>query len=289
MKTLRFLPLLLISAACGDAREQARADSLQALTAEQLALTERLSAQKDSLTTVILDADAFVAQIDSQISRVRGMKSRRKREPLESPIEEQLRARKEMLDRVAAVVQRANRTADELAESRRRESELRGERDSLQSRLAEERAMIAFLDETIQRHTATILDLQTRVDSLLTETRTLGERHYRAYYVIGTEDQLLEKGILRREGGANLLVVRVGETLMPSRQFPPEHFTAIDQREVREIPVPDTTRRYRIVSRQSLAGAEVGSLDGSIFRGPIRVTDTERFWGSSRYLIIVQL
>ena len=41
-----------------------------------------------------------------------------------------------------------------------------------------------------------IATLQARVDSLGTEVRTLGAKHYQAYYVIGTEQELMAKGIV---------------------------------------------------------------------------------------------
>ena len=285
---LALLPALAL-AACDDKQQQARADSLQAVTAEQLQLTTQLSAQKDSLTKVIFEADDFIAQIDSQIRTAKVMpKEKRTRKEMESPIEEQLQLRKETLDRVAALVKRANATAAQLAESRRREQTLRGENEQLQGTLAKvqeqvaaDQMMIAQLGETIRKQRGTI-------DSLGTETRTVAGKLYRAYYVVGTERELLEKGIIEREGGANLLVARPGRTLQPARKLDPSAFTAIDQREVREIMVPDPAKRYRIVSRQSLDNAVVDERDKLTFKGNLKIADTDQFWSPSRYLILVQ-
>jgi hypothetical protein len=57
---------------------------------------------------------------------------------------------------------------------------------------------------------------------------------------------------------------------------------------VHAIDVPDTTKRYQIVSRQSLDDVKVGVRDGTSFRGSFEIPDAERFWSASRYLIIVQ-
>jgi len=110
----------------------------------------------------------------------------------------------------------------------------------------------------------------------------------KAYYVIGNEDVLLKKGIIVKEGGANLLIARVGRTLVPARELDRELFTAIDTRNVREIEVPDTTRRYQIVSRQSLDDAEAPQRDGPSFRGNLKIKDSDKFWAPSKYLIIVE-
>jgi hypothetical protein len=279
-------------AACSNARDRARADSAQAAAEEQLRLTTQLAAQKDSLTSVVIDADRFISQIDSQISRVKGLPAKASaRKDLEGPLEEQLEARKLMLARVKALVERSRQTASQLAESRRRESALKGENAKLQEELRKDEQMIADLGATIERQTMTIATLQTRVDSLTAESERLGVQVRslnKAYYVIGREGDLVKQGIVVREGGANLLVARVGRTLQPARKLRPELFTPVDQRSVVEIAVPDTTKRYRIVSPQNLDFAEVAHRDKSTFRGNLKIRDAEQFWGPSRYLIIVQ-
>lgn len=287
------LAAALLTTACNKEQErlaQARADSLEVATAEQLRLTTALSAQKDSLTRIIFEADDFIVAIDSQIRTVKGLPAgKRSKQQLESPMEEQLQRRKETLARVEALVKRTKQTAAQLADSRRREQKLKGENAALQARIDEDQKMIAQLGETVQRQLATIGEMEVRIDSLQSETQALGTVHYRAYYVVGTEKELLQKGVVVREGGANLLVARPGRSLLPARQLDPKAFTRIDRREMREIPLPDSTKRYRVVSRQSLDAAQVAERDKATFRdSKLRITDAERFWGDSRYLILVQ-
>ena len=279
----------VVLAGCETKKERARADSLQAITDRQLALTTSLSSQKDSLMRAIFESDSLLTKIDSQIRTVKGLSAKKRvKRNYESPLEEQLVRRKELTDRVEALVQRARVTAAELAESRKREQELRGKNDTLQLRIEDDQRIIAELGNKVQEQAAMIAALDLRVDSLITETKVMGERYYRAYYVVGTEDELVEKGIVEREGGANFLIAHIGRTLQPARALDPELFTAIDRRDVREIPLPDSTKRYAVVSRQSLDNAEVTEREESEFRGGLlRIPDPERFWGTSRFLILV--
>jgi predicted nucleic acid-binding Zn-ribbon protein len=278
-------------------------DSLQATTAEQLELTTTLSAQKDSLARVIVDADDFIMAIDSQIRTVKGLPAaKRISRKAESPIEDQLQRRKEVLARVSALVERAKLTANQLAASRQREAALKGDKEALEKQIADaqqqiveteaklndDHTMIGDLGATIERQQARIAELELRVDSLVTETRVMGEKHYRAYYIVGTEKELIEKGIVEREGGANFLVAHPGRTLQPARKLDPAFFTPIDQRATREIVLPDSTKRYRIVSRQNLDNATVRERDKSTFAGPLQISDADSFWAGSRYLILVQ-
>ena len=279
---------VVVLAGCETKKERARADSLQAITDRQLSLTTSLSSQKDSLMRAIFESDSLLTKIDSQIRTVKGLPAKKRvKRNYESPLEEQLVRRKELTDRVEALVQRARMTATELAESRKREQELRGKNDTLQLRIEDDQRIIAELGNKVQEQAAMIAALDLRVDSLITETKVMGERYYRAYYVVGTEDELVEKGIVEREGGANFLIAHIGRTLQPARALDPELFTAIDRRDVREIPLPDSTKKYAVVSRQSLDNAEVAERDNSEFRGLLRIPDPERFWGSSRFLILV--
>ena len=80
--------LSLAATACGDRKSVARADSLQAVASQQVALVTQLAAQKDSLTRVVLDADRFISQVDSQVGRVKNLKVKHPAGPttFESPI-----------------------------------------------------------------------------------------------------------------------------------------------------------------------------------------------------------
>ena len=301
-RPLQILPIVGLLVGCV-AQERARTDSIRAVTEEQLALTTTLSAQKDSLARVVMAADDFIMAIDSQIRTVKGLPApKRVKKSFESPIAEQIERRKEVLARVNTLVQRAKTTATQLADARELEKTLRGEKETLEhqltetteklgnaeGRLTDDHSMIAELSETIERQTATIASLELRVDSLVTETRTMGATHYRAYYIVGTERELLQKGVIEREGGANLLIAHPGRTLQPARSLDPTLFTPIDQREVHSITVPDSTKRYRVVSRQNLDKAVVADRDKSTFKGNVKIAEPDQFWAGSRYLILVQ-
>jgi len=279
------LPLAL---ACTSAKEKARADTAQALAAQQKVLMAKLEAQKDSLTQVVGDADSFIAKIDSQVSRVKGLPKSKKNAKSESPIQDQLQARKDMLKRVNALVERAQETAKELADARKREEELRGENTKLQAQVDADALRIAELTSQIEQQAQSIALMQAKVDTLDMMVNELRATQSKVYYVIGDEGELIKKGIVVKEGGANLLIARVGRTLVPARTLDRDLFKSIDTREIHEIPVPDSTRQYQIVSRQSLDNADVVSREGSSFRGNLKIKDSDRFWGPSKYLIIVQ-
>lgn len=277
-----------------DTAAKVRGDSLQTALTEQQQLSNQLQSQKDSLTRVVLDADAFLGQMDSAIKTVRGL-PRSRRAASESPLADQVAARKEMMERVNALVVRAKATAAQLADLQKKEADLETETAQMReqaaaqaAKIAEDAQLVADLGATIERQRTQIVTLEARIDSLDTEIRELGARHFRAYYIVGTEKDLLDKGVVVKEGGANLLLVRAGRTLQPARVLNADVFTTIDQRETKVIPVPDTTKRYRVVSRQSLDDAEVAAREGTSFKGDLKIMKPDEFWAPSRFLILVK-
>jgi len=293
MRSLAVVAILVGASACKMSHEDVRADSVH--TAEQLKLTNQLAAQKDSLMTVVLDADKFLSQIDSQISRVRELPAPKRKKDTESPIQDQLQARKDLLVRVDALVKRAQTTARELAAAKSHVKHLSTDSAQYAQSFENDQKMIAELNSTLQRQTTRISGMQLQIDSLAganaklgTELALLQTTHNKVYYVIGSEDELLKKGIVVREGGANLLLAHPGRTLQPARTLDSSLFTAIDQRSVHEIAVPDSTRQYAIVSRQSLDDADVATRERDSFRGNLRIKDADKFWSQSKYLIILE-
>jgi ABC-type transporter Mla subunit MlaD len=276
-------------AACGPSKDRLRADSIAvAASSEQARLSKQLAAQKDSLTRVVLQADDFIMHIDSSVSRVVGKPKTRKKDAKLDPLAQQLQNRKAVMERVDALVARTRETAKQLAKANKDNAELKAQ-------LATDDAMINDLNTTIQRQTATIDALSTRVDSLNGVTRELGAtiatleaQHNKAFYVIGKEDDLLKRGVIVREGGANFLIAHPGRTIQISRTADASAFTAVDQRAANLIEMPDPTHRYRVVSRQSLDYAAVENRDNESFTGNLKITKPAQFWGPSRFLVVVE-
>jgi hypothetical protein len=279
----------LALAACGPNQEHIRADSTAAVAAaEQTQLATQLAAQKDSLTRVVLQADDFISRIDSSMSRVRGLPKAKRSDKSLDPLARQVENRRVVMERVDALVRRAQATASQLAKANKSNK-------ALLAQIASDSAMIADLNATIQRQTLEIAGLSSRIDSLKIAGEQLASTlanvetdNAKVYYVVGREDDLVKRGVIVREGGANLLLAHPGRTLQIARTIPTDAFTALDSREVKVIPMPDSTRHYRIVSRQSLDNAEVQERKKNTFRGNLKIADGSRFWAPSKYLVVVE-
>ncbi|HEX4933001.1 MAG TPA: hypothetical protein VFV33_07475, partial [Gemmatimonadaceae bacterium] len=94
-------------------------------------------------------------------------------------------------------------------------------------------------------------------------------------------------GIVRREGGTWILLGR-GKTLVPGRDLERGAFKVLSKEKDRTITLPVADKDFLVVSRHNLAYTDVPPTAKGRVRGALRITDPERFWGASRFLILVQ-
>ena len=175
MRRFLLLGLASVAVACSSPRDKARADSAQALASQQRVLMDKLSAQRDSVSQLLGDANVFIGHIDKSISRVKGLSAASNSKPgSESGLEDQLRARKDMLRRVDALVERARATAQEVTALRSSirptlladNAKLGDENKALKDSLAADEQRIASMMSSIEQQAQTIALLQTRIDDL---------------------------------------------------------------------------------------------------------------------------
>ncbi|HKO16661.1 MAG TPA: hypothetical protein VJU87_10500 [Gemmatimonadaceae bacterium] len=97
-----------------------------------------------------------------------------------------------------------------------------------------------------------------------------------AYYVTGTKRELLREGVL----------MKAGRGVRPAMDLDPARFTRIDMMRDSVITLPEG--EYEIVSSHDPGFAQVfEAYDGKISHG-LRVMLPERFWASSRFLILMK-
>ena len=288
MVSILTAPLLVSVASCGPS----------SATRQRIAELEEASAQKDSLLLQIADLGRFMSDVSAELSDV-SLEGSDLQVMMESPGQA---SRDSVLVKIRYMTDRVEQGEQRLAEGQRRMRRLSLESDTLESLLAEtirsyertlenQRATIESLNEQVAlleqenvRLVASVDTLTTQLDTLLVETNMV-------YYVIGTKDELLERGLVVKEGGARFLFIfgKRGETLVPARELDPAAFTAIDKDQVTTILLPDSTAEYEIASRHAIDYASVQSLeDGKISGSSIEIVAPDEFWKTSRYLIVVQ-
>jgi predicted nucleic acid-binding Zn-ribbon protein len=304
MNLVRVLPATMLSAvvltACNtEAKQQlatvAHADSVH---------TDSLANVRRELMQEVMASTQFVSDINKELGKARALSG--KQEPtLETTAEMTAtnEQRKAIVDRISHLVARLDSVQNRLASTRRRVSQLTKDDSTLVAQVATYEKSIADLQAqaakeradfqtVIDRQNGQIAELTSRVDTLntvrtaLSDTVTqLTSEKNTAYYIVGTKDELIKKGILVAEGGKRFFLLG-GRNVVPARQLDPSNFSKIDRLADRNIRLPEG--EYQILTRQNVSFAKPQvEKDGKI-AGGLTIEQPEQFWSASRFLIIVR-
>lgn len=301
-RSLWIVPLAVLAMACNQNKEE--------LT-KALADAQALAAEKDSLITEVLETSKFVNSVNEELTKARtALVANAATGDAGTPAERDRAARSAALDRIQALVVRLNETEGRLEQSTQRAKSLSGRNSGLVKQLEEFKTNIDSLQASAQRtemelravvdsQTVQIAGLSTQLDTARVVNDSLSTRSMAladtvttlttytntVYYVSGTEEELLEKGVVVKEGKKFLFFG--GKQLTPARTLDPSLFTAIDKSQANTIDLPGD-RQYRVVSRQPLAAADSTTVHDGKVTGQLRIADSEQFWSPSKYLILVE-
>lgn len=279
-----WLPMaLLLAAGCkqGPTPEvQARLDSLS-----------QTSAERDRLMQEVAENTRLVSEISRELAKV-NVPARQLKVSAESPLRA---SRDTLIQKIHYMSARVREIEPKLKASEQRIKDLTTLSDSLRNELA---ATMQNLQGVIDNQKETIDALTLQVETLTAENVALKDTlenmstiNNTVYYVVGTKDELEQKGVIQEEGGARFLFVlwKSGKTLVPARNLDPSVFTVADRRHMEELPLPSTDKAYRIVSRQDTSALETPpDQDGKLTGHAVKIADPAKFWANSKYLIIVE-
>jgi hypothetical protein len=274
------------------ARTARAKDSLVMVKDSLLAAKERQLSLQSAMIGDAATTSRLISEIDRDLSKARiQVKDDQK---AESGIEN-------ASDRLAVVQKKVNVVLARLTASEARIRRLREDsvsRTMLNStqaaQLVEYEQSIVDLRASVENQSREIAALTVQVDHLGRENVALSARNnamsaYQdsVFVAIGTEKELTEKGVIRREGGT-LLAFGRGKTIVPARSFENEDFQVLSKSKDLTIALPEMDQEYRIVSRQNLEFTDSSDPTTTMIKGALNVTDPEKFWAPSRYLILVR-
>ena len=283
------------------ARSSRAKDSLIILKDSLLADRQRqLSVQSQ----IIGDATAsarLVAEIERDLSRVRSLRVQGDTSQIESAIQSTSAQLATVQKKVTALINRLNASEARLRQIRNDSAshaasdaatlaQLREHEQSLaelRTTVEQQRSEIAMLEQKVDSVVRANIVLVSQRDSVIIVANTMAAREDSVFVVIGNERELSQKGLIRREGGTLLMFGR-GKTLVPGRTLDPAHFTVLSKGRDRQIMLPRADKDYRIVSRQALEYTDLAKPRDAVVRGTLTITDAERFWAPSKFLILVE-
>ncbi|GAB4294911.1 MAG: hypothetical protein Kow0068_19730 [Marinilabiliales bacterium] len=158
--------------------------------------------------------------------------------------------------------------------------------EKLTKELEEKNNEITALTEELEVLNIIIDDLNANIDSITKVTENQNEiinekdqELNTAYYVYGTTKELKANEIITKEGG----FVGIGAVEKLMKDFNKNYFTKIDIRETKRIPL--MVKKAKIITNHPTDSYVFDGPDGRIDN--LIITDPDKFWSISKYLVIV--
>jgi hypothetical protein len=285
-------------------RELAHVDSLRSDSVVKL---------KDEMLNEVMASTQFVNDLNAEIAK------------LKTPLKPNLRVvsqtesgagqvkaeREAVTERVRALVARLDSSEARIASLRSRATALAKHDDQLTQQIALYEKTISDLREVAERQRSEmqaiideqgtrIVALNSRIDTVTQDNvRLAGERSALSdtvtqlvsekntvYYVVGTRDELVKKGVLVEEGKKKVLGIFGPRPVAPARALDPSQFVRLDRLRDRTIALPEG--EFKIVSRQDIGFATPAEKKDDRIAGSLRVDRPEKFWEPSKFLVLVR-
>jgi myosin heavy subunit len=269
----------------------------------------RVTQEKDSLVTDVLATTQMMADINSDLTAVKGLGVT----PVSTgdrPLSGKAEDRAAMLGKVREVIARLNTAEQSVAAGKKRiaamssahdaeKKMLTDQLDSFQATISGLKAAAEQQEAMISQQKEQISTLSGRVDTLTQQSAVLStekaavkdtlthviDEDNVVYYAVGTKDELLKRGILVSEGSKFL--VFGAKTFEPARDLKPELFQQLDRRRDTVLTVPEPNKEYKIITRQSPTYLTPNTLSDGKLKGDLHVV-SPAFWDAGKYLILVR-
>ena len=300
------LPVLLAIALSTGACNQGKIDSLEK---KNQALMESTQAQDSMLSDFMTAFNTFEDNLASIRNRENMIAMSNEDPELrvdgKEQIIEDIQSINELLEQNRGIIDDLN---ERLKKAEGRSPEYRRMVRVLKKQLEEKDMQIASLKEELTDMSFTVASLNQKIDTLnfvasnlridsraqtgriTNQDSLIGMQNDRitgqvtalntAYYIKGSYKELKNKNILTKTGG----FIGIGKIKQLIPDFDESGFTKIDITEINSIPVDDS-RKVEIMTSHPSDSYMIAAQDKRVER--IEITNPDRFWKSSKYLVIV--
>lgn len=183
--------------------------------------------------------------------------------------------------------ERLSNLESQLKNSRYKIKNLEKLMEDLRSQIAVKDSELVSLNARLADLNLHVAELNTSIDSLKVENQnrdnTISEKIniiHTAYYIVGTYKELRDKKVLSKEGG--FLGIGKEETLI--KNFDSSQFTKIDIREFNSLNI--NNKSAKVLTSHPTESYSLSKNAKGIYE-TISITNYEKFWRASKYLVII--
>lgn len=262
--------------------------------------TERIRSERDSLLAISQERDStidvFVESFSEIQTNLDSIKSRQeiisvsaadnpeRRQNQSDRINEDIRLINNLLE------ENRNRIADlekQLKNSNYKANQFQKLITSLRQQIAQKEAELLELRGELASMNLTVENLNVSIDTLRsisrTQTRLIDAQTTKlntAFFTIGSARDLEKRGVIDREGG----FLGIGKEEKLRRDFENDNFTKINIYETTLIPVDH--KKIKLVTSHPTDSYTMEKNGDKVAN--IQITDPEKFWRASKYLVVVK-
>ena len=157
----------------------------------------------------------------------------------------------------------------------------------LTSQIEEKDQHIAMLKSDLEEKNFSIAELNATIDTLSIENanqaQIIGEKVTEintAYYTVSTKKELLSENVVAKEGG----FLGIGKTSALKDGFNRDAFSKIDITEVKSFPI--NGKKVELVTSHPEDSYTFEKIDDKNVESLV-ILDPEKFWNSSKYLVVM--
>ena len=283
-KFLIAIAIVVFAASCGNKQE------VDKLKAENQKLSQLVSVKDTTLNNIFMSLSEVEENLEAvkqkqniiSVTTKQGELSR----DVKDRIKDDIAQINELLEKNKQTIANLQGTAKKLKAANLKIDGLEKMIAELTRQNGEKDAEIASLKEQLTKLNFQLAELNTRVDTLTTRKQALEENVTArtnelntAYFVIGSQKELEQKGIINRSGG----FIGIGKTSTVNANVNLDAFTKIDIRTFQGIEIGH--KNVKILSTHPSDSYNL-KVDSKNFCSGIEITNSKKFWQSSKYLVI---
>ena len=149
---------------------------------------------------------------------------------------------------------------------------------NLTNQLLEKETEIASLQNQLEQLSTDFSNLSMKYSQEKTASDQKTEKLNTAFYVVGTPKELKKNGVVTKEGG----FIGLGKVAELNTTLDPNYFTRVDITQVKDIPIGG--KQVNLVTPHPKESYKM--VEGATATIKLTITDPEKFWSISKYLII---
>jgi uncharacterized protein YigA (DUF484 family) len=278
------IALIVFATSCGNKQESDK------LKADNLSLSGQVT-QKD---TLLNNALTSISEIEENLDLIKQKQNvisvTTKQGELSRDVKDRI---KDDIAQINELLEQNRKTIANLKGTSKRLKSANVKIESLEKIIAqltqqngEKDAEIVQLKEQLVKLNFQVAELSSRVDTLSKSKRVLEENVTArtnelntAYFVIGSQKELEQKAVINRMGG----FVGIGKTATVNSNVNLDAFTKVDIRNFEGVEIGH--KNVKILSTHP-ADSYVLKVDSKNFCSGIEITNSKKFWQSSKYLVI---